>query len=83
MRQGPRHTRHRRAPRRSNEQLESYGVDLASVIPNDDGDGIKDRELPQSRSTRFLGEPAEVQEWSDLSWVCPEARLVGTPCRAP
>eukprot|EP00439_Symbiodinium_sp_Y106_P040540 s2809_g4.t6 len=26
----------------SNEQLASYGVDLASVIPNDDADGIKE-----------------------------------------
>ena len=41
---------HPAAPRRSNEQLASYGVDLASVIPNDDADGIKDgaRELPSS-----------------------------------
>ena len=27
---------------RTSEQLQDYGLDLASVLPNDDGDGVKD-----------------------------------------
>jgi len=66
-----------RGPRRSNEQLESYGVDLASVIPNDDADGIKDRAGVRELQLAFWRTRRRgVQEWSDLSSACPEARCV-------
>ena len=83
MRQGPRHTCHRRAPRRSNEQLESYGVDLASVIPNDDGDGIKDGELRILGARAFWANPPKCRSGATCLGFAQRhaasARLVGRP----